>query len=65
MQKLRHKHYNKQITTRDNDNVRFHDQKESKLNRTINVNKCAHTLTYEKLQIRSFNKDNVATAKGK
>ena len=49
MQKLRYKHYNKQITTRDNDNVQFHDQKESKLNRTINVNKCAHTLTYEKL----------------
>ena len=49
MQKLRYKHYNKQITTRDNDNVQFHDQEESKLNSTINVNKGAHTLTHDKI----------------
>ena len=49
MEKLRYKHYNKQITTRDNANVQFHDQEESKLNSTINVNKGAHTLTHDKI----------------
>ena len=49
MQNLRYKHYNKRITTRDNDNVQFHDQEESKLNSTINVNKGAHTLTHDKI----------------
>ena len=49
MEKLRYKHYNKQIRTRDNANVQFHDQEESKLNSTINVNKGAHTLTHDKI----------------
>ena len=42
-------YYNKRVTTRDNDNVRFHDQKESKFNSNINMNKGAHTLTYDKI----------------
>ena len=49
MQNLRYKHYNKRITTRDNDNVQFHDQEESRLNSTINVNKGAHALTNDKI----------------
>ena len=49
MQKLRYKYYNKRITNRDNDKVQFHDQKGSKLNSTINVNKGAHTLTHDKI----------------
>ena len=41
------RYYNKQITTCDNGNVQFHDQEESKLNSTINVNSGAYTLTYD------------------
>ena len=43
--KLRSKYYNKRITTRDNVNVRSHDQEKSKLNSTIDANSGAHTLT--------------------
>ena len=32
--KLSYKYQNKQITTRDNGNIQFHDQEESKLNST-------------------------------
>ena len=46
MKKLSYKDYNKQITTRDNGNVHFHDQEESKLNSTIDANSGAHTLTH-------------------
>ena len=60
MQKSSYKYYNRQVTTRDNGNVEFHDQEESKLNNTINVNKSVHTLTDDKI-ISSFNKDNEAT----
>ena len=52
MGKLRYKHYNKRITIRDNDNVQFHDQEESKLNSTINVNKGTDTLTHGKIIIK-------------
>ena len=64
MQILRYKYYTKQITTRDNGNVQFHDQEESKLSNTINVDKGVHAVTHEKL-ISSFNQDNVATIKKK
>ena len=60
MQKSSYKYYNRQVTTRDNGNVEFHDQEESKLNNTINVNKSVHTLIDDKI-ISSFNKDNEAT----
>ena len=49
MQKLKYKHYNKRITTHDNENVQFHDQEESKLNSTIKVNKGALTLTHDRI----------------
>ena len=49
MHKIRCKHYNKRIKTRDNDNVQFHDQEESKLNSAINVSKGAYTLTHDKI----------------
>ena len=42
-------HYNKQITTHDNDNIQFHDREESKFSSTINTNKGAHTLTHDKI----------------
>ena len=45
MKKLRSKYYNKRITTRDNADVRSHDQEKSKLNSTIDANGGAHTLT--------------------
>ena len=60
MEKLWYKCYNKRITTRDNGNVQFHDQEQSELNSTINVNEGFHTLTHNKI-ISSFNKGNVAT----
>ena len=50
---LGYKYYNRQITTRDNGNIRdngnvqSHDQEESKLNSTINANSGAHTLTHD------------------
>ena len=47
MKKLSYKDCNKPITTRDNSNVQSHDQEESKLNSTINVNSGAHTLTHD------------------
>ena len=65
MQKLRYKYYNKRITTRDNGNVQFHDQEESKLNSTININSGAHTLTHDKIIKSPFNKNNIATIKSK
>ena len=42
MTKLRYKCYNKQITTCDSGNVQSHDQKEIKLNSTINKNNVAY-----------------------
>ena len=42
-------YYIKQITARDNSNVQSHDQEESKLNSTINVNSGAHTLTHDQI----------------
>ena len=49
IKKLRYKYYKKRITTRDNGNVQPHDQKESKLNDTINANSGGHALTYDKI----------------
>ena len=49
MKKLSYKYYSKPITTCDNGNVPSHDQKESKLNSTINANSGAYTLTHDKL----------------
>ena len=45
MERIRYKYCNKRTTTRDNGNVESHDQKESKLNSTINVSSGAHPLT--------------------
>ena len=56
-------YYNKQIKTRDNGNVQFHDQRENKLNSTNNTNSGAHTLTHDK--INPFIMNNVATIKSK
>ena len=47
MKKLSYKYYHKRITTRNNGNVQFHDQEESKLNSTINANSAAHTPTHD------------------
>ena len=47
MKKLSYKDYNKQITARDNNNVQSHDQEESKLNSSINVNSGVHILTHD------------------
>ena len=55
MQKLRHKHYSKLITTRNNVNIQFHDQEESKLNSTINVNRGTHTLRLHEIIKSPFN----------
>ena len=49
MQKLKYKYCNKRTTTRDNGNVQFHDQEESKLNSIIDVNRGGHTLTHDKI----------------
>ena len=65
MKTLKNKYYNKQITTHDNRNVQFHDQEENKLNRAINANSGAHTLTHDKIIKNPFNKNNVATIKSK
>ena len=53
------------MATLDNGNVQSHDQEESKLNNTINVNSGAHTLTHDKIIKSSFNMNNVATIKNK
>ena len=60
-----YKYYMKRITIRDNGNVQPHDQKESKLNDTINANSGAHALTYDKNNNNPFNKNNLATIKSK
>ena len=65
MKNLSYKYYNKRITTRDSGNVQSHDQEESKLNSTINVNSGAHTLPHVKIIKSLFNKNNVATIKSK
>ena len=46
-----YKYYNERTTTRDDGNVQSHDQEQSKLNITINVNS-AQTRTHDKI-IRS------------
>ena len=65
MKRLKYKYYNRRITTRDSGNVQYHDQEESKLNCTINVNNDAHTLTDDKIIISRFNKKNLGTIKSK
>ena len=65
MKKLRYKYYNKRAIIRDNGIVHSHDQEESKLSSTINVNSGAHTLTHDKTIKSPFNKYNVATIKSK
>ena len=64
MKNLRYKYYNKRITTRDNGNVKFHDQEKIKLSSTVIAKGCAHTLTEDKIVKSSFNK-NKATIKKK
>ena len=49
MKKLSFKDYNKRITNRDNGTVQSHNQKESKLNSTINTNSGAHTFTHDQI----------------
>ena len=65
MKTLRYKYYNKRITPRDNRDVQYHDQEESKLNSTIKANNGAHTRTHDKIIKSPFNKNNVATIKSK
>ena len=60
-----YKYYNKRITTCDNGNVQSHNQEESKLNSTINVNSGAHTLTDDKIIKSPYDKNNVETVKSK
>ena len=64
-EKLRCKYYNKQIATRDNGNVESHDQEESKLNSTNNVNSGPHALTHDKLIKNPLSRNNLATIKSK
>ena len=54
MQKLRQEYCNKGIATRNNGNLQFHDQEESKLNSTIDVNSSAYTLTHNKIINNEF-----------
>ena len=49
MKKLSYKVYKKRITTRDNGIVQSHDQKESKLNSTINADSGTRTLTQDQI----------------
>ena len=63
MTKLRYKCYNKQITTCDSGNVQSHDQKEIKLNSTINKNNVAHNHTHNKIIKNTLNMLNTATIK--
>ena len=64
IKKLRQKHYNKQITTRDNGNFQSYDLEESELNSTINANSGAHTPTHDEMIKKSqFNKNNVGATK--
>ena len=65
VKKLRYKHYNKRITTLDNDKVQSHDQEESKLNSTINANSGSRRLTHDKIIKIPFKKINIATIKSK
>ena len=59
-----YKDYKKHITTRDNGKVQSHEQEQSKVNSTININSSAHTLThYQIIKKSSFNKNNIATIK--
>ena len=44
-----YKYPNNQITTRDNSNVQYHGQEESKLNSTTNANGGAPKLKYDKI----------------
>ena len=44
---LRYKYYNKQITTRNDDNVQSHDQVKNKYSSTINGNSDAHTYSWQ------------------
>ena len=60
-----YKYYNNQITNHGNGNVQSHDQEESKLNSTINVNSGPHALTQDKMIKSPFDKDTVATIKSK
>ena len=60
--KLNDENSKKRITTRDNDNVQFHDKRKSKMNSTITTNSGAHTLTPNNKK-SPYNKDNVATIK--
>ena len=43
-QKLRYKYYNKRATTRDNGNIKFHDQEECKLSSNLIAKSGVHTL---------------------
>ena len=47
--KLNDENSKKRITTRDNDNVQFHDKRKSKMNSTITTNSGAHTLTHDQI----------------
>ena len=62
IKRSRYKYYNKQITTYDSNNVQSHDQEESELNSTINVNISAHSLSHNEV-ISQFNKNEVTTVK--
>ena len=44
---ISYKDCNNQMITRDNGNVRSHDQEDSKLNSNINADSGAHTLTHD------------------
>ena len=50
MKKLSYKYCNKRIISRDNSTVQSHDQEESKVNSTINVNSGVHTLAHDKIK---------------
>ena len=54
IKKLSYKYYNKRITIRDNGNVQFHDQEESKLSSIITANSGAHTLTHDQIRKKSI-----------
>ena len=64
-EKVLKKYCNKHSTTRDNDNVQSHEEKESKLNSTIITSNGAYSLIGDKIMRYPFNESNVANIKNK
>ena len=65
IEKWKCKYCNKWITTRDNGNVQFHDQEESKLNIIINADSVGLRLIHDKTMKSLLNKSKPVATKSK